>query len=176
MTSISIVATYAAINGLLVLVLSYNVGQHRARTDSLEPGAVGDKILTRAIRAHANATEYIPIALILLLLLALLSAPVVLLHGMGAGFTVGRLAQAYGMTREKHPNAIRFTGNLLTGLVYLIGAIACLYFGPWCRTSIAGYVTLVPVRQVRLVAQEPMMDGFRWVPIQMSLMIPAPIP
>jgi len=126
--NIAIVTFYAAVNGLLILALSYNVGQHRARTDSLEPGATGDKILTRAIRAHANATEYIPTALILLLLLALLSVPVALLHGLGAGFTVGRLAQAYGMTREKHPNAIRFTGNLLTGLVYLIGAIACLYF------------------------------------------------
>jgi uncharacterized membrane protein YecN with MAPEG domain len=40
----------------------------------------------------------------------------------------GRVAQAYGMTRDKHPNAIRFTGNLFTGLVYLIASIACLYF------------------------------------------------
>jgi len=126
--NISIAAMYAAINGFLILVLSYNVGRHRARTDSLEPGALGDRILIRAIRAHANATEYIPTALILLLLLALMSAPVPLLHGLGAGFTLGRLAQAYGMTRAQHPNAIRFTGNLLTGLVYLIGSSSCLYF------------------------------------------------
>jgi len=31
------------------------------------------------------------------------------------------------MTRKKHPNAIRFIGNLFTGLVYLVGAVSCLY-------------------------------------------------
>lgn len=127
MSRIAIVAIYAAFNGLLILGLSYNVGHHRARTDSLEPGALGDKILTRAIRAHANATEYVPMAIVMLLLLAMLSAPFGLLHALGAGLTLGRVAQAYGMMRDRHPNAIRFTGNLLTGLFYLIGAGALLY-------------------------------------------------
>lgn len=124
---VEVVAIYAALNSLLILVLSYNVGRHRARTGSLEPGATGDRTLTRAIRAHANATEYVPTALILLLLLALMSAPLSLLHALGACFSIGRVAQAYGMTLDKHPNVIRFTGNLLTGLVYLIGALACIY-------------------------------------------------
>lgn len=126
---VSIVAVYAALNGLLLLALSYNVGRHRARTDSLVPGAMGDEILVRAIRAHGNASEYIPLAIVMLLILALLSAPLLLLHGLGSMFTVGRVAQAVGMFRSKHPNAIRFTGNLFTGLVYLIGSMACFYYG-----------------------------------------------
>jgi len=125
---IGIVAIYAGLNGLLTLALSYNVGRHRARADSLTPGAMGDDVLVRAIRAHGNATEYIPLAIVMILILALLSAPAYLLHGLGAGFTIGRVAQAWGMTREKHPNAIRFTGNLFTGLVYLIASSACIYF------------------------------------------------
>ena len=129
MENLGIVAVYAALNGLLLLALSYNVGRHRARTDSLEPGAMGDEILLRAIRAHGNAAEYMPLAIVLILVLALLSAPVALLHGLGSGFTFGRVAQALGMFREKHPNAIRFTGNLCTGLTYLIGSGACLYYG-----------------------------------------------
>jgi len=128
MLPIGIVAIYAAVNALLLLGLSYNVGRHRARTDSLVPGAMGDDVLVRAIRAHGNASEYIPLAIVMLLILALLPAPVALLHGLGAVFTLGRIAQAFGMTREKHPNAIRFTGNLLTGLVYLAGAMACIYY------------------------------------------------
>jgi len=123
-----IVAIYAALNGLLLLVLSYNVGRHRARTDSLTPGAVGDDVLVRAIRAHGNASEYVPLAIVMILILSLLSAPAILLHGLGTGFTVGRVAQAYGMTREKHPNAIPFAGNLCTGLVYLVGSAACIYY------------------------------------------------
>jgi len=125
---IGIVAIYAAINALLLLGLSYNVGRHRARTDSLVPGTMGDDVLVRAIRAHGNASEYIPLAIVMLLILGLLSAPVAVLHGLGGVFTLGRVAQAVGMTREKHPNAIRFTGNLFTGLVYLAGAIACIYY------------------------------------------------
>lgn len=122
------VAIYTALNGLWLLVLSYNVGRHRERTDSLTPGAMGDEVLVRAMRAHGNAAEYMPLALLMLLLLALLEAPLALVHGLGAGFTTGRIFHALGMFREKHPNAVRFTGNLLTGLVYLIGPLACLYY------------------------------------------------
>jgi hypothetical protein len=126
--NLNIIAIYAALNALLLLVLSYNVGRHRARTGSLTPGATGDAILIRAIRAHANASEYMPLAIIMLLVLALVSASPALLHALGATFTLGRICQALGMVQQKHPNGIRFTGNLLTGLVYLSGAIFCLYF------------------------------------------------
>jgi uncharacterized membrane protein YecN with MAPEG domain len=88
---------------------------------------MGDEKLVRAIRAHGNASEYMPLAMIMLLLLALMSAPLALLHSLGAGFTLGRIAQAFGMSLEKHPNAIRFTGNLFTGIFYLIASVACLY-------------------------------------------------
>lgn len=125
---IGITAIYAGLNGLLLLVLSYNVGRHRARTNALAPGATGDDVLTRAVRAHGNAAEYMPLAIVMILILALLSAPALLLHGLGAGFTAGRVAHAFGMTRTKHPNAVRFIGNLCTGLVYLVGSIACLYY------------------------------------------------
>jgi len=74
-----------------LLGLACNVGRHRARTDSLEPGTLGDTILVRAIRAHGNAAEYMPLALVILLLLDVSSA---LLHALGATFTIGRLAQA----------------------------------------------------------------------------------
>ena len=127
-TNVDIVAIYAALNGFLLLALSYNVGRHRARTDSLTPGALGDDVLVRAIRAHGNASEYMPLAILMILILALLSAPAWLLHGLGTAFTFARIAQAIGMTREKHPNAIRFTGNLFTGLVYLVGSVACIYY------------------------------------------------
>lgn len=122
------VAIYVALNALILLVLSYNVGRHRARTDSLDPGATGDEILVRAIRAHGNAAEYMPLAILMLLVLALFGAPLALIHGLGAAFTLGRVTHAAGMFREKHPNAVRFTGNLLTGLVYLIGPLSCLYY------------------------------------------------
>jgi uncharacterized membrane protein YecN with MAPEG domain len=128
MTAIGIVAVYAALNALLILLLAFNVGQNRARSDALAPGAVGDAKTVRAIRAHGNATEFIPLAIIVLLILALMQASSWLLHALGGAFTVGRVLQALGMLRERHPNALRFVGNLLTGLVYLASAVSCLLY------------------------------------------------
>jgi hypothetical protein len=83
-------------------------------------------MLTRAIRAHANFAEYAPLALLLLLAIALLGGPSAWLHGLGAGFTLGRVFHAFGMMLDTHPNAVRFIGNLATGMVLLLGAAACL--------------------------------------------------
>jgi uncharacterized protein len=121
-----IVAFYVGLNALLMLVLSYLVGSSRGRQGALEPGATGDASLTRAIRMHGNYAEYVGLALIILLMLALLGYNEIWLHGIGAGFTLGRVSHAYGMMREKHPNAPRFLGNATTGLTLLIGGLACI--------------------------------------------------
>lgn len=122
-------ALYLALNGLLLLALAVNVGARRGKQGALEPGAVGDAALMRAIRAHGNFAEYAPIALLMLLCLTLTGAPVLALHILGSGFTVGRVLHAFGMMRVRHPNAPRFIGNALTGLTLLFGAIGLVYFG-----------------------------------------------
>ncbi|HEX8125957.1 MAG TPA: MAPEG family protein [Allosphingosinicella sp.] len=118
---------YAALNALLMFGLALNVGLRRGAQKQLQPGDTGDAMLTRAIRAHANFAEYAPLVLLLLLGIALLDGPSAWLHALGAGFTVGRVAHAFGMMAEKHPNAVRFVGNLTTGLALLLGAAACLW-------------------------------------------------
>ena len=124
---IVVTALYVALNALILFALALNVGMRRGKQNALEPGATGDATLTRAIRAHANFTEYAPLVLVMILVLALLRAPVPLLHLMGLAFTIGRIAHALGMMQANHPNPLRFTGNALTGLVLLIGAAALLY-------------------------------------------------
>lgn len=126
--AIAAVALYVGLNALLLLVLAYNVGSRRGTQKQLQPGDMGDAVLTRAIRAHANFAEHAPIVLFLLLVLALLGVEALWLHVYGASFTAGRLIGAIGMMRAKHPNALRFTGNLVTGLALLVGggaAIVC---------------------------------------------------
>ncbi len=125
---IAIVGLYVGLNALLLLALAYNVGSRRGAQNQLQPGDMGDATLTRAIRAHANYAEYAPTVLLLLLVLALLGFAPVWLHLYGATFTIGRLIGAFGMMRARHPNALRFTGNLATGLALLLGggaAIVC---------------------------------------------------
>jgi uncharacterized membrane protein YecN with MAPEG domain len=126
--AITIVAFYVGLNALLLLALAYNVGSRRGAQDQLQPGDTGNAVLIRAIRAHGNYAEYAPMVLLLLLILALLGFESLWLHVYGAAFTLGRLIGAFGMMRAKHPNALRFTGNLVTGLALLVGggaAIVC---------------------------------------------------
>jgi uncharacterized membrane protein YecN with MAPEG domain len=124
--ALAAVSLYVGINALLLLVLAYNVGGRRGAQRQLQPGDMGDAVLTRAIRAHGNFTEYAPIVLLLLLILALLGFRPLWLHLYGAAFTAGRVIGAFGMMRVKHPNALRFTGNLVTGLALLCGGIAAI--------------------------------------------------
>jgi uncharacterized membrane protein YecN with MAPEG domain len=124
--AIAVVALYVGLNALLLLVLAYNVGSRRGKQDQLQPGDMGDATLTRAIRAHANYAEYAPMVLLLLLILALLGFNPVWLHIYGATFTIGRVIGAIGMMRAEHPNALRFTGNLVTGHALLAGGAAAI--------------------------------------------------
>lgn len=124
--ALAAVALYIGLNALLLLALAYNVGSRRGAQKQLQPGDMGDAKLTRAIRAHANFAEHAPIVLLLLLVLALLGFEPLWLHVYGAVFTVGRMVGAVGMMRPNHPNALRFTGNLVTGLALLIGGAAAI--------------------------------------------------
>ena len=124
---LAIFAFYAGLNALLLLVLAYNVGSRRGTQNQLQPGDMGDRMLTRAIRAHANFAEHAPLVLLLLLVLALLGVQPLWLHVYGATFTIGRVIGAFGMMRDKHPNALRFTGNLATGLALLVGGSAAIW-------------------------------------------------
>lgn len=126
-SNIEIVALYLGLNALLLFVLAYNVGWRRSAQKALDPGAVGDAELMRAVRAHANFAEYAPTSLLLLTVLAAAGEPATNLHLFGGIFTAGRVLHAFGMMQAKHPNAPRFIGNLITGLVLLYGAGACIH-------------------------------------------------
>jgi uncharacterized membrane protein YecN with MAPEG domain len=126
--ALAAVLLYVGLNALLLLVLAYNVGSRRGSQNQLQPGDMGDAALTRAIRAHANFAEHAPIVLLLLLCLALVGVDPFWLHIYGATFTIGRVVGAVGMMRDKHPNALRFFGNAVTGLALLAGGVAAIAF------------------------------------------------
>ncbi len=124
---VAIFALYAALSAILMFALALNVGLRRGAQKQLQPGDMGDVHLTRAVRAHANFAEYAPLVLLLLLGMALLGAPAFWLHLYGAAFTAARVLHVFGMMADKHPNAARFIGNLITGLALLTGAAGCLW-------------------------------------------------
>ncbi|MGZ8928874.1 MAG: MAPEG family protein, partial [Methylobacter sp.] len=92
---------YAALSALLIVWLSLRVIKLR-RAKKVRLGDGGEPELQVAIRAQGNATEYIPISLILLILLELSGAHLALVHSGGIAMLVGRIVHARGL----------LTGNL----------------------------------------------------------------
>ncbi len=124
---VPITTLYAGLNALLMLFLAFQVVRLRGATQTtLGVGNGEDDRLERACRAHGNMVEYVPTALILMLLLELMGAAVYLLHGLGLALTIGRIFHAQGLAISGGTTFGRFVGTLLTWGVFLVGGIAAL--------------------------------------------------
>ncbi|HEY4942991.1 MAG TPA: MAPEG family protein [Rhizomicrobium sp.] len=125
------VAFYAAINALIMLVLGMLVVRARVKTRT-EIGDGGNPAMVGPLRAHANNTEYVPMAIIMLVILYSLGASIYMLHAVGATLTLGRLLHAVGLTRNVGTSLARLLGMILTWLSYLIAIAVMLWlvFGP----------------------------------------------
>jgi uncharacterized membrane protein YecN with MAPEG domain len=119
-------ALYAATNALIMLVLGILVVRARLKTHT-EIGDGGNPAMMAAVRAHANNTEYVPVALLLMLILIPLRANAYVIHAVGATLTIGRLLHAIGLSRNVGTSIPRFFGMLLTWTSYLIAIIAMLW-------------------------------------------------
>ncbi|ACK70975.1 conserved hypothetical protein [Gloeothece citriformis PCC 7424] len=99
-------------------------------TNALFYDIEGDEgALQRKVRAHANFTEYVPLALLFMIALELMSSPTGLIWVLGGSLTVARIAHGYGVIVTYGPSPGRAIGFFLTWFVYLLGAGACIYYG-----------------------------------------------
>ncbi|HET6907515.1 MAG TPA: MAPEG family protein [Rhodanobacteraceae bacterium] len=117
---------YAALGALLISVLALRVMSLRHR-HHVGLGAGGNESLARAIRAHANAVEYLPIALLLLLILELNQTRVWLVHVFGIVLIVARVLHAIGLSARPGYSFGRFVGTALTIAVMLAMALLLLW-------------------------------------------------
>ena len=83
-----ITSIYASLAALLIVKLTLSVIKLR-RKNRISVGDGGNEELQLAIRTHANAVEYIPITLMLLLTLELNGAPQILIHISGVTLLIG---------------------------------------------------------------------------------------
>ena len=104
---------YAALFALLLVILSFRVLLMRRK---LGVGVGnGDNIkLERAIGAHANFTEYVPIALLLLFFLESGGATVITLNVLCAILLLGRIIHAYGVSQVDENYRFRVLGMVMT--------------------------------------------------------------
>lgn len=115
--SLAVTAIWAALLGLLVVGLAGNISYLRL-TRKVSLGDHGDRYLNRAIRAHANAVEFVPLALVLLFSYSLLGGSIVMIHVTAAALLLGRILHAWGML-AKATTVRRQVGALLSSLVLL---------------------------------------------------------
>ena len=117
---LTVTAFYAGVMALWLLGLGFEVSRRRRRHDVLV-GSAGVTELEQAIRAHANACEYVPIALIVLGLAEGMGAPAWLLHVSGLMLVAGRgMHGAYYLGGAEHMR-LRSAGMMLT--VVVIGGL-----------------------------------------------------
>ncbi len=113
-----ITAIYAALFGLLLLTLSFLVVRARWRFKT-GLGIGTEDGMQRAVRVQGNFTEYVPLALVLLLLAELAGAPAIGLHLAGGLLLVSRLLHAWGLGQSSKRSFGRYWGTVGTWLVLL---------------------------------------------------------
>lgn len=114
---------YAGLFALMLIALSLRVIRLR-RARQVGVGDGGDEDLARRVRAQGNFTEYVPIALVLLLLLELGGAAPWLLHGLGLALLVGRIVHAWSLGARSGRG--RVVGMSLTFAVLAVAAVRSL--------------------------------------------------
>lgn len=122
---VPVAAPYAALLALLFLALSVRVIGRR-RSGKVAIGTGGDRGLERAARVHANFAEYVPFALLLMLLGEGAGLPRWLLHGAGVALLSGRLLHAWGVSQEKEDFRLRTAGMAATFAVLGVLALGLL--------------------------------------------------
>ncbi len=121
--TLTITAIYASILALIILALAVNVTAHRVKL-KVSLGDGGNPRMLRMIRLHANAVEYIPLALVLMAVYEIAGGWPTALHVIGIALVAGRLIQTFAMWPTDVAGAGRSIGQSLTWLS--IAALAVL--------------------------------------------------
>ncbi len=124
---------YSALAALIILVLSVRVVLRRGET-RIGIGDGGDHELSKRVRAQANAVEYIPISLILLLVIEWNQTLPAIVHAFGIVLIVGRVLHGIGLSRTSKGSFGRLAGIALTYLA-MIGMILLLLWQQWALAT-----------------------------------------
>lgn len=117
-----VTSIYAALAGIIIFGLAFRVVRLRRR-ERIALGHGDNKHLRRAIRVHANATENIPVILILMLLLEINGGATWALHLFGILTILGRLIHAWWLSRFTGKSFGRTWGTLISWGVLIALAV-----------------------------------------------------
>lgn len=123
-----ITLVFASLHALLLLGIVLPIVRRRI-SQRIGIGAGGDQQLARAIRVQGNFIEYVPLALLMLLLLELSGLAAVWLWGLGGTLLAARVLHAYGLSRSAGTSPGRGLGAVLTFAVIAVMAVTGLGIG-----------------------------------------------
>jgi uncharacterized protein len=117
---------FAGILAIMLVFLSVRVSRLRFR-HRVGIGDGGKADLARAIRVQGNFAEYVPIALVLLLLVELAGYLPWVVQVLGGALVLGRLLHAFGLSRSSGESPARALGMILTLAVLAACGVLCLW-------------------------------------------------
>lgn len=117
-----ITSLYAGLLGLIYIGLTFYTIKGRFK-HGISLGAGDNEDMEKRIRAHANFAEYVPLALILILLSELGNAPAWSIHLLGVFLVLGRILHAKAINSVNSVNNMRKIGMIMTLLVVLAASI-----------------------------------------------------
>lgn len=116
---------YALIMTVMFLVLSGNVIRGRI-SERVSLGDGGNKTMLRRMRAQANFAEYVPLALVLMMMAELAGRSGFWLHLIGICLLLGRGFHAVQVSTGTAPFVLRQAGMLLTFAALVFAAVLAL--------------------------------------------------
>jgi uncharacterized membrane protein YecN with MAPEG domain len=124
-----IVSLYTSLLLIFYFVLSINTIRKRRRT-KIPIGHFENPEMLRAIRAHSNFAEYVPLNLFAIYLVESQGATPLLVHFLGFSTFLGRLLHAYGISQNNENFKFRIIGMVLTftSLLTAAGYLAFSFF------------------------------------------------
>ncbi len=127
MTELQAAALWVGLHILLMGYLKLRVGATRSKT-KVGFGDGDNEQMQRSLRVQGNAVEDVPITLIGLVMLALVTAPLWLIHAAGGVLLGSRLLHAFGLGKSSGLTFGRLVGTLGSVIAMVAVAIGCIYF------------------------------------------------
>lgn len=122
-----VVSLYAGLLALFFVGLSLRTLLMRRRL-RIAIGDAGNEAMLRAMRAHSNFAEYVPLSLLLIYLVEQSGARPLFVHALGLCVLLGRVSHAVGVSRLDEQYAYRVFGMTLTLAPIIIASIRLLRF------------------------------------------------
>ena len=126
MANVIITPMYAAMLGIILLVLSIRVVAVVRAKGGVLYGDGGNPDFTPVIRGQVNFVEYVPLIVILIAFAEAGGTSATWIHGMGAALVFARVVHPMGLTSKTGINPLRFIGTNVTWIILLMASVLVL--------------------------------------------------